>query len=122
MPKKSKKEYCSGTLTKAGLMGRIRSHARRMSIKWRPRNDYLKSVRRPYTGTDKRTKWEYECQHCNKWVKSKNYEVNHIVPCGSLKDWKDISGFYKRMLVEVDGYEGLCKNCHQIVTNEERRK
>lgn len=116
----SEKVYCSNTLTKAGLMGKIRSHARRMSIKWRPRTDYLKTIRKPYVGEDKRTKWVYECQHCLKWFKNKEFEIDHKIPCGSLKDWEDISGFYKRMLVELNGYEGLCKPCHLIKTNKER--
>ncbi len=120
--KKVDKPYCSGTLTKAGLMGKIRSCLRRMSLKWRPRTDYLKAIRRPYTGTDKRTKWEYECQHCKKWVKSKDYEVDHIIPCGSLTDWDEIGDFCKRLFIEVDGYRGLCKKCHLIETNKARGK
>ena len=117
--------YCSGTLTKSGLMGRIRSNIRFMSVKWRPRSDYLKSIRRPYTGPDKRKKWEYQCQHCWGWFpigtkKNPQFQVNHIIPCGSLQDWGDIGSFYQRMLCEKEGFMGLCVPCHQVVTNEGR--
>ena len=113
---------CSETKTESQFFGWIRSHARRLSIMWKPKNDYLLTVRRKYTGKNKRTKFEYQCQICKKWVTRKEYEVDHIIPCGSLTCFSDIGIFYEKLLCEVDGYRGLCKSCHLEITNCDRGK
>lgn len=114
------KPRCSGTLTESGFFGWIRSGLRRMSIKWRPKNDYLKSIRRPYNGKDKRTKWEYPCEQCGKWFIRAHTEIDHRIPCGSLTCFDDIGGFVERLFVEKDGWRLLCKPCHRERTNEHR--
>lgn len=112
----NKKTRCSGTMTDSQFFGWIRSALRRMSIKWKPKNDYLLSVRSPYVGNDKRTKWVYECQECYKKVKRKEYEVNHKIPCNSLRCFEDLPEFVRKLFCEMDGYEGLCVQCHKIET------
>lgn len=109
-------------MTEAQFFSWIRSYARRLSIKWKPRTDYLKSVRRPYKGDNKRVKWEYPCHECRQWLILKNIEVDHIIPCGSLQSFDDIGVFYKNLLCEKDGYVTLCKPCHLKHTNEDRKR
>ena len=77
-------------------------------------------AQRPYKGLDKRTKWEYTCADCNEWFKTKEVEVDHIVPAGSLKDYSDLAGFCERLFCEADNLRVLCKPCHKKRTDEER--
>ncbi len=111
--------YSSGTLTEAGFFGMIRSTLRRLSIRWKPRGDYLLSVRRPKVGGG-RSKFEYECQICYAWFIRAHIEVDHILACGSLRSFDDIGPFVKRLLCEKDGFRALCKECHLKITNEGR--
>jgi len=113
--------YCSGTLTTAGFFGLIRSALRRLSIRWKPRTEYLNSVRRPKVGGG-RSKFEYECQVCHNWFIKAHIEVDHILACGSLRSFGDIGPFVQRLLCEKKGFRALCKPCHLIHTNEERGK
>lgn len=106
----------SETMTEAQFFSMIRSHARRLSIKWRPRNDILKENRRPYIGPSKIRKWEYSCSMCNYWFNKTDIEVDHIVECGSIRSFEDIGPFYERLLIEKDGYVVLCKSCHLVKT------
>lgn len=112
--------YCSGTMTRAGFFGMIRSALRRLSIRWKPRNEYLISVRRPKINGG-RSKFEYQCESCAGWFIRASIEVDHKVPCGSLKDFEDIGPFVKRLLCEKDGFRILCKTCHVKHTNEGRK-
>lgn len=111
--------YGSGTLTESGFFGLIRSALRRLSIRWKPRNEYLISVRRPKVGGG-RSKYEYPCEVCEKWFIKAHIEVDHITPCGSLRSFDDIGPFVKRLLCEANGFRVLCKSCHLAITNKER--
>ena len=51
---------------------------------------------------------------------NKEVEVDHIVPAGSLKTFDDLPEFVERMFCEADGFQVLCKPCHQLKTNAER--
>lgn len=113
------KPYCSGTLTEAGFFGMIRSNLRRLSIRWKPRTEYMNSVRRPLENGG-RSKWEYPCEICKQWFIKAHVEVDHRIPCGSLKSFDDIGPFVKRLLCEADGFRILCKQCHLKITNEGR--
>ncbi len=119
---KAPKTRASGTLTESAFWSMIRSHLRRLSLRWRPRNEYLISVRKPNDGSqDKRTKFIYRCELCNSWFARKDVEIDHKVECGSLKCADDVGSFIERLLVEAHGYRLLCKGCHQGHTNESRR-
>lgn len=120
MPRKLiERPYGSGTLSSAGFFGMIRSALRRLSIRWKPRSEYLMEVRRPCTGRG-RSKFEYQCQSCKRWFIRAHIEVDHIVPCGSLRSFDDIGSFVQRLLCEKDGFRALCKECHLEKTNGSR--
>ena len=79
-------------------------------------------ARRKYSGTIGRQRWEYQCARCKKWFKDKDTQIDHVVPCGSLRRMEDIAPFVERMTCEdVNGYQVMCKPCHQLKTNEERK-
>ena len=71
--------------------------------------------------TGHRHKYEYTCAECKGWFQNKEIQVDHIEPAGSLNKYSDIGGFCKRLFCEIDGMQVLCKPCHQLKTNEERK-
>lgn len=107
------KPYNSGKWTKARFFGFIRSALRRASVKWAPIQQAKKDVRRPYVGPNVRQKFEYQCSGCRKWFKGTETQVDHIEPCGTLKDFSDIEAFVRRLFCEVDGLRVLCLTCHK---------
>lgn len=53
----------------------------------------------------------------------KEVEVDHIVPCGTLKCVEDLPGFVTRLFCEADGFQVLCKaNCHSKKTRKRHAK
>lgn len=107
---------CSNTMTEAQFFSWILSNARRLTLRWKPRGDCLLEARRPYKGPNKRQQWEYNCSICNGWFSAKEVEADHIVPCGGIKSFDGIQGWYERALVEKEGFRVLCKECHYIIT------
>jgi len=76
------------------------------------------AVRRKNQSDNKRLKWEYMCQACKGWRPAKQVEVDHIVPCGSLKRFDDLVGFTERLFCESDGLRVLCERCHALRKKE----
>jgi hypothetical protein len=107
-----------GTMTEAAFFGWLRSQLRRASLRWRPRAEALKRVRRKYVGPNKAQKWEYQCAKCQGWFKGKDVEVDHIISCGELTTFEQLGVFCERLFTEVEGYQILCKaTCHQHKTH-----
>jgi len=114
---------CSDTKTEAAFFSWIRSALRKLSIRWKPRNDARIRARRPYKGRNKRLRWEYQCAQCLKWFPDKEVQVDHIIECGTLKKWEDLPGFASRLFCEIGGFQVLCKKrCHQSKTNVKHEK
>lgn len=108
------------TLTEAGFWGMIRSCLRNASRWWKPIAQCKQNSRRVYKGAKKLQKWEYLCNHCNNWFMEKEVQIDHIVDAGTLTKAEDLPGFVERLFCEVDGFQCLCKPCHQIKTNAVR--
>lgn len=84
-----------------------------MSRRWPPLVRLaMKRQRRPNQSSNRRMKWEFQCQGCQRWFPGKLVEVDHIEPCGSLKSFEDLPGFASRLFCEVDGLQVLCDCCH----------
>jgi len=75
--------------------------------------------RKSQNKANKRQKWEYKCAACRTWFPDKEVAVDHIIPVGTLKCEDDLLPFIQRLTVE-NGYQVLCKPCHQVKTNKER--
>ncbi len=121
MGKRVAKTRNAKTLTEAGYWGAVRSHLRRGFRYWRPATNTKQAAKRPYKGANKRQRWEYKCKSCKKYYADKNVQIDHIIPVGSLKCSEDLAGFLERLTPE-EGFQILCKDCHQIKTNAERNK
>lgn len=109
-------------MTEAQFWSFLRSNIRLISRKWAPRKQVLIAARRPNESDNARLKWEYQCAACRSWFPGSQVEVDHIVPCGTLKSFEDLRGFAERLFVEPEGMEVLCESCHQTKTNQTRNK
>lgn len=108
----------SETMTESMFWLFIRSGLRQKSMFWKPIQEAKKASRRPYTGPNKRQKFEYHCTNCNKYYKEKEVIVDHIVEAGSLRTYADLPGFVERLFCERDGFTTLCIPCHHIKTHK----
>jgi len=114
------KPRCHGTLTESAFWSFIRSALRNKSRWWKPIAVTKSLAKRPYKGTNKRQKFEYQCNHCKKWFPDKEVNVDHILPAGTLTCANDLPGFVERLFCEVDGLQLLCSECHTIKTKNEK--
>lgn len=119
MPKGIKNK-CGGQWTTARYWSFISSGLRKMWMKYPVKQEALKAARRPFEGTDKRTRWEYRCIGCDVWFKGKDIQVDHIEPVGSLRDYEDLPRAVKNLFCELDNLQVLCKECHQSKTISEK--
>lgn len=111
MPVKEKPRN-GGQWTEARYFGFIRSALRAAFTRWGPKHAAKQRVKQGYN--------QYQCASCEGIFGNKDVEVDHIVPAGSLKRFDDLPGFVERLFCEADGFQLLCKGCHQIKTNAER--
>lgn len=119
---KAPKTRNAGTWTEARYWSGIRSGLRRLfRFNWEPAKTALLNARRSYKGPNKQQKWEFECAWCHNWFIRKDIELDHVVPCGSLKCLEDVGPFLSRLHPESpDEYAVLCKSCHAEKTEAER--
>lgn len=110
----------SGTLTESAFWSFIRSALRQKSRWWKPVSECKQKAKRVYKGSNKRQKFEYQCNHCKNWYADKNINVDHIIPAGTLTCANDLPGFVERLFVEAEGLQVLCSNCHDKKTAKER--
>ena len=90
-------------------------------MKWPAKQLYKSSIRRPSQLTDKRVKWQYQCQDCQEWFKEKEGEYDHIVPCGPLTNEDHIQHFFFTLFCEPTNYQFLCVPCHLNKTNKQKK-
>ena len=112
MSKKVPRTRNDGKWTEARYFGFIRSALRSAFQRWGPKHSAKQAAKVAYN--------TYVCAHCDGWFGARQVEVDHIVQCGSLRSYDDLPGFVERMFCEADGFQVLCKDCHQAKTNAER--
>lgn len=113
--------HAGGTWTKARYFSFIRSALRKAWSRYPVRFQVLKAASKPYTGKDTRRKWSYKCAQCKKWFMQKDVEVDHITPCGSLKEYTDLPRFVATLFCEEDNLRVVCKPCHKEITAEAKK-
>ena len=119
---KKEKIRGGGTLTEAAFWSKIRSTLRQSSRWWKPITQCKQNAKRPYKGSNKRQKFEYQCNKCKKWFPDKQINVDHVLPAGELNKADDLPGFVERLFVEQSGLQVLCVNCHDIKTKQEKEQ
>lgn len=108
--------------TESRFFSFIRSALRSAAMRYPVKFDALNAVKRSKpTGNPGKHRFEYRCAVCCKHFPQAEVAVDHIVPAGSLKSFDDLGPFAERLFCEMDGLQVLCKTCHQIKTNAERK-
>ena len=110
------RERNAGTMTNAMFWSFIRSALRNKSRWWKPITQCRMSSRRAYKGTNKRQKFEYQCNQCKNWFPDKEIAVDHKIPAGSLNSGDDLKGFVERLFCEEKHLQCLCSGCHDVKT------
>ena len=108
MGKKVIKTRNAGTMSESAFWAFIRSALRQKSRWWKPITECKQNAKRPYKGSNKRQKFEYQCNKCKKWFPDKQINIDHITPAGELNKADDLPGFVERLFVEVEGLQTLC--------------
>ena len=110
------------TMTESQYFSKIRSILRSGFRYWKPMQLALEAASRPSQSLNKRIKKEYHCNHCKKWYKRADVEIDHKIECGSLSTYEDIVPFIQRLTKEnIDAYQILCKPCHKLKTDAFRQ-
>ena len=118
--KKVDKPRNAGTMSESAFWSFIRSGLRQKSRFWKPITQCKLAARRPYKGPNKRQKFEYLCNVCNKWFPEKKINIDHINPAGSLRCAQDLPGFVERLFCEIDNLQCICESCHNVKTQNEK--
>lgn len=90
---------------------------RRASYRWKPRGEALKKSRLE--------RGLYQCNSCKELFKQTDICLDHIFPVVNPKigftNWDD---YIDRMFPETEGFQVLCKLCHDVKTKleDEMRK
>jgi hypothetical protein len=98
--------------TEARYWGYIRSGLRRMFQRYPNKYKCL--------AASKVGRGQYMCVECKNIHKNKDVSVDHIIPCGSLKKWEDVTPFMKALFCPLHNLQVLCKECHYTKTMHER--
>ena len=122
MGKKVIKTRNAGTMSESAFWAFIRSALRQKSRWWKPVTQCKLNAKRPYKGSNKRQKFEYQCNKCKKWFPDKQINIDHILPAGELNKADDLPGFVERLFVEESGLQCLCTNCHNEKTKQEKEQ
>lgn len=122
MGKKVIKTRNAGTMSESAFWAFIRSALRQKSRWWKPVTQCKLNAKRPYKGTNKRQKFEYQCNKCKKWFPDKQINIDHVLPAGELNKADDLPGFVERLFCEVEGLQCLCLNCHNEKTKQEKQQ
>lgn len=119
---------CSGTMTESQFWSMIRSTLRRKSMSWKPIQDIKEEHRRENQSSNKKLKWEYQCNRCKQWFPEKItkkkkseilIEVDHIVPAGSCNE-ETVGQFIQGLFCEKHNLQLLCYQCHAEKTKESK--
>lgn len=112
----------AGTMTESQYFSKIRSILRSGFRYWKPMQVALNNASRPSQSSNKRIKKEYQCAHCKHWFPRNKVEIDHIIECGSLRNYDDVVPFIQRLTQESPtSYQLLCKPCHLVKTKETRQ-
>ena len=61
----------------------------------------------------------YKCQMCSKIVNNKEIKIDHINPVIPIEGFKAWDEVVERLFCEEDGYQAICKDCHDAKTKKE---
>ena len=103
------------------IVGVLRAGHKRWPFKYEVKNEAKTEKRvNPSTG---RVAQFYTCASCEKEYTNKEVEVDHISPVVDPKvGFVDWNTFIARLFSPKENYQLLCKACHKIKSNKEKRQ
>lgn len=116
------REYNGGSWTPSRFHSFIKSALRAASRRWPPKYTCLNEAfvdKRINTKTGREGK-HYRCNACKGVFPTSEVQVDHIepaVPVTGFTNWDEIINL---MFCEKEGFQVLCKSCHQVKTSKER--
>ena len=106
----------------------VRSSIRRIFSRSPMVIESLKKVRRerPWFKKDgspaKKPRVEYLCKSCDDWFMGKDVQVDHRIPVvDPVEGFQTWDIFVDRLFCTEDNLDVLCKICHKVKTDEEKR-
>jgi hypothetical protein len=86
---------------------------RSASYRWKFRSDAIKAARK--------SRGIYECNICHCEMKNGEFLADHKEPVVPFDGWdgKDWTTYINRMFVGAEGFQIICKMCHDIKTDSE---
>jgi len=107
------------------LKGFLIALLRRGTYRWKPRSE-AKKLARIQTGaySTGRAKFGYICALCGGVFADKETVSDHINPVVPIEGFKlrksfDLHEYAERMFCGMEGFQCLCKTCHDIKSKEE---
>jgi 5-methylcytosine-specific restriction endonuclease McrA len=103
----------------------VKNILRRASTRWKPKSKaYDKAKKQIGEYSTGRPKYEWKCAMCSETFKRKDTVADHVDPVIPLEGFKsglelDLNEYVVRLFCGVDGYQILCKDCHDIKTRDE---
>lgn len=70
--------------------------------------------------TNPKVKKVVQCEVCETWIPQSSAEIDHRVPCGTIKDWETAGQFIHNMFCDKSNLRCVCSPCHQTITYSER--
>jgi 5-methylcytosine-specific restriction endonuclease McrA len=102
------------------IISALRAASRRWPVKWAVLKDAAVGKQKNIS-TGKLAE-HYKCASCGNIFPAKEVVVDHIDPVVDPKkgfvSWDD---YIERMFCEAEGLQVLCKPCHKVKTDEERK-
>lgn len=115
------KPYNGGQWTTARYHSFIKSALR--NARWPVRYQALKNAECGHIinpETNRKNK-AYLCAECGGKFPQKQVKADHIAPVVPVTGFDSWDGVIERLFCEIDGYQILCNDCHQVKSNEENR-
>jgi hypothetical protein len=107
--------------TKARYFSFIRSALRSATMKYPAKQKYLESMcRKAPVGS--RAKKLVNCEECDLVMAKSHAHVDHIIPCGALKNFSDIERFASTLFCGVGNFAVLCKMCNEVYAYADKQK
>ncbi len=124
--------------TQAKFFGFLRSGLREKFNRWPPKYEVIKEAAKAEQLLDEdgepvrfktgkkagqlKTVKTYLCVQCGERFRQKEVQVDHKTPAGTLKSFNDLGSFAQNLFVGTDKLQVMCKPCHLVKTNKEKKQ